>query len=293
LECNCVKNNRVGVYHYRKYLDRDGENGDNLATENNLESNRVDNVRHGWGPHDTGGEDVPGIVWGHSSSAGGMGGGFNRLEQGEGDLAFNVHVVPPDSNRTDLAHGNSWFDAAGSLLTTQAAIDSTIDIDWPNYNISVESDSAITDTSSANGICSYGAANCPDPPSPPSTSSALAGGPRKGRVPPREDLSTGLDSAAGLPERFALSVPRPNPSRGLVGVALEVPWWNTDRISLTIYDVAGRRVRTLADGTIVPGRHVVRWDRRDGSGDAVAAGIYVLRMKAGVRTETAKIVVLR
>jgi hypothetical protein len=62
---------------------------------------------------------------------------------------------------------------------------------------------------------------------------------------------------------------------------------------LTVYDAAGRVVRTLAEGRLPAGRHVVPWDGRDDHGSAVASGCYFLALDAGGGRETGKILVLR
>jgi hypothetical protein len=50
-------------------------------------------------------------------------------------------------------------------------------------------------------------------------------------------------------------------------------------VSLAVYDVQGRRVRTLVDGrTREAGRHETVWDGTDGSGRPVASGVYFARL---------------
>ena len=47
---------------------------------------------------------------------------------------------------------------------------------------------------------------------------------------------------------------------------------------MEIYDVRGRRVRTLVDEQMANGFHSVRWDSRNESGRQVAPGVYFVRM---------------
>jgi len=47
---------------------------------------------------------------------------------------------------------------------------------------------------------------------------------------------------------------------------------------LIIYDIAGRRVRTLAEGQAIQGRHEFQWDCRDLQGAPVASGVYFARL---------------
>jgi gingipain R len=65
------------------------------------------------------------------------------------------------------------------------------------------------------------------------------------------------------------------------------------RVSLNVYDVAGRRVRTLIDGAEEPGAHMLVWDGRDEAGNALQAGTYFCRLVAGDRTLAQRVVVLK
>jgi hypothetical protein len=49
-------------------------------------------------------------------------------------------------------------------------------------------------------------------------------------------------------------------------------------VHLAVYDVNGRRVRTLVDGPMVPGSFEVVWDGRSDGGAATAAGVYFVRL---------------
>jgi hypothetical protein len=60
-------------------------------------------------------------------------------------------------------------------------------------------------------------------------------------------------------------------------------------VRLEIFDVAGRRVRSLVQASQDAGRHEVTWDRRDGAGQSVARGIYVVRLVAGREDFTRKL----
>jgi flagellar hook assembly protein FlgD len=45
-------------------------------------------------------------------------------------------------------------------------------------------------------------------------------------------------------------------------------------VSLGVYDVAGRLVKTLLEADVAAGEHQVRWNGQDGSGCKVSAGMY-------------------
>jgi flagellar hook assembly protein FlgD len=62
------------------------------------------------------------------------------------------------------------------------------------------------------------------------------------------------------------------------------------RVKICIYDVAGRRVRTLADRVFPAGEQVLRWDGTDDGGTQVGRGVYFVRSSND--TGTGRIIVL-
>jgi flagellar hook assembly protein FlgD len=64
-------------------------------------------------------------------------------------------------------------------------------------------------------------------------------------------------------------------------------------VRVSVFDVAGRQIRTLEDRSVPAGWHAVQWDGRDASGRAVAAGIYFVRLRGDGVDETGKVTLLR
>jgi hypothetical protein len=86
---------------------------------------------------------------------------------------------------------------------------------------------------------------------------------------------------------------RPNPfSRG-TDITFEVH--STAPIRLEIFDLRGRKLRTLIDGAVYePGsRDTASWDGRTARGAPVPAGIYFCRLSADGRTESRKMTLAR
>ena len=104
--------------------------------------------------------------------------------------------------------------------------------------------------------------------------------------------------AAGVPggEAYAertcvLGPARPNPFNA--GTEVSYSLAQPALVSASVYDVAGRRVAVLLDAAWRgAGQHSLRWCGTDGSGRRVAAGVYFLRVVAGERTATTKMVLL-
>jgi hypothetical protein len=100
------------------------------------------------------------------------------------------------------------------------------------------------------------------------------------------------DSQVNAPPRvFALLPPWPNPFNANVTIAFELP--KTSVVELVIFDVTGRRVRSLASGTFPAGRHRLYWDGNDDHGHGHASGVYLLRLHAGKHIATQKILMVK
>ena len=98
------------------------------------------------------------------------------------------------------------------------------------------------------------------------------------------DAGTARDEAGGatglsaLPTEFALSQNHPNPFDRNTMIAFSLP--ERSRISLVVYDLVGREVRTLADGEWQPGRHSATLARTGADGGRLGAGVYFVRLNA-------------
>jgi hypothetical protein len=90
---------------------------------------------------------------------------------------------------------------------------------------------------------------------------------------------------------FALGQNRPNPFGADTRIRFALP--EPGRVSLSVYDVTGRRVRTLVDGPRPAGRHDVTWDGRTDSGERVSSGVYFYRLSSGGREAERKMIRLR
>ena len=88
----------------------------------------------------------------------------------------------------------------------------------------------------------------------------------------------------------ALGRPAPNPARVLAQLELTLAEPGSARVE--VFDLAGRRVRSLADGPFVAGTTPLEWDLADGSGRRVAAGVYLVRVMAEGAIVTRRLVVL-
>jgi len=96
-----------------------------------------------------------------------------------------------------------------------------------------------------------------------------------------------------VPATFALYPNVPNPFNPSTSIRYDVPAGG-GAVTLRIYDVAGRLVRTLVDSDrSTPGTHTAMWNGTDERGKEVATGIYFYRLTGGGFGETRKMVLLK
>jgi hypothetical protein len=93
-----------------------------------------------------------------------------------------------------------------------------------------------------------------------------------------QDRITGVERPVGVPSVFALSQNYPNPFNPSTTINYDIPF--ASRVIMTLFDVTGRRVRTLVDASMQAGYHAATWDGRNDGGDPVATGVYIYRIEA-------------
>jgi subtilisin family serine protease len=109
-------------------------------------------------------------------------------------------------------------------------------------------------------------------------------------------LAPSVDVPGGdLPPRFAAYHPAPSPFSSTSTLRFDLPaapegQWPVD---VSLYNIAGRRVRTLVHGELPPGRYGYPWDGRSDAGTSVSAGIYFVLISAGPNTARERIIYLR
>ncbi|MCK4512349.1 T9SS type A sorting domain-containing protein, partial [bacterium] len=110
---------------------------------------------------------------------------------------------------------------------------------------------------------------------------------------PSETVSVTLEQT-GIDEDLIASVSliRPNPFTTRTAIHYTVPA-NGAAVSLRLYDIRGRLVKTLVDRRHAGGAYEVAWDGRDSDGRTVSSGIYFARVSIGDWGETRKIAFVR
>jgi hypothetical protein len=101
---------------------------------------------------------------------------------------------------------------------------------------------------------------------------------------------------AGVSESHGIAVApwlraSPNPTSGPVSLRLSIPAGGP--VGTAIYDITGRLVRSLQDGPLEPGEHLLFWNGRADDGHVVPSGIYLARTATRGGNGSTRIAVLR
>jgi hypothetical protein len=106
------------------------------------------------------------------------------------------------------------------------------------------------------------------------------------------DVPEDQDQVEKVPSRTALFQNNPNPFNPMTTIKFDLA--RDSHVSLKIYDVAGRLVRSLANEQMAAGfgKQVV-WNGLDNSGNRVSSGVYFYRLVAADFTATKKMVVMK
>ncbi len=103
-------------------------------------------------------------------------------------------------------------------------------------------------------------------------------------------------SGADVPAaKLALLGDVPNPFNPTTEIRFVVPGaaGTSARVRLAIFDLAGRRVATLADGVLPSGYRTAAWNGTADDGTAVSSGVYFARVEANGETATRKVLLIR
>ena len=100
-----------------------------------------------------------------------------------------------------------------------------------------------------------------------------------------------LDDPAGPEIAAGISGIWPNPFRSNCNIRFETAAKGAAR--LEIFNLRGQKVRGLASGDLARGSHNLVWNGTDDSGQAVASGVYYLRLQTGDLRQTRKITIIK
>jgi hypothetical protein len=109
------------------------------------------------------------------------------------------------------------------------------------------------------------------------------------------DAQVGIREAAqwtsGQALQTRLEAVAPNPTRGRAVIRYSLA--SDGPVSLTVHDLTGRTVRTLAASSATHGAYSATWNGCDTRGARLAGGVYFVRLVAGGLRSTEKVLLTR
>ena len=104
-----------------------------------------------------------------------------------------------------------------------------------------------------------------------------------------EKISSGFKN---IPESFQIAQNYPNPFNPETQVRFELP--KSTRISLDIFDILGRKIKTLASNEYrKPGYYEIKWNGKNDQGRDVASGLYLLYLRTAEYKKAIKMILQR
>jgi hypothetical protein len=90
----------------------------------------------------------------------------------------------------------------------------------------------------------------------------------------------------GIVNNFILNQNYPNPFNPTTNISFDLP--EKSEVNITVYDVLGQKVVTLADEVKSAGRHIVQFDDKN-----LKSGVYICRMDIDNQVFTRKMILLK
>ena len=102
---------------------------------------------------------------------------------------------------------------------------------------------------------------------------------------------TAIEDEGAIPLQFTLRQNYPNPFNPSTIIQFAIP--NRQTVRLIVYDLLGRKIRTLVDDEVEAGRHTVTWDGKNELGQSVSSGLYLYRLHSDNFIQVRKMLLLR
>ena len=83
----------------------------------------------------------------------------------------------------------------------------------------------------------------------------------------------------------------PNPFNPTTTLRYDIP--EDGNVSILIYDMMGRQIRTLVNRNVSAGYHFIQWDGTNQSGSPVSAGVYIYILQSENYRSLKKMILLK
>jgi hypothetical protein len=94
-----------------------------------------------------------------------------------------------------------------------------------------------------------------------------------------------------MPHTFGLQAIYPNPFNARCKIKLTTV--GQEKVQLIVYNLAGRKVRSLINHSLTPGAHIITWDGTDVYNRMVASGVYFIHLIQGEFAASRRAVLVR
>ncbi len=100
-----------------------------------------------------------------------------------------------------------------------------------------------------------------------------------------------VDNTIAIPTHVELVGNYPNPFNPSTNIRFGLP--ATSEVTLQVFDIRGRLVRTLVSQSLAAGYHTVQWNGTDAQGQPMPAGVYLVRLKASGSDQSLKVLLVK
>ncbi|MCF8240617.1 MAG: T9SS type A sorting domain-containing protein [Melioribacteraceae bacterium] len=99
-------------------------------------------------------------------------------------------------------------------------------------------------------------------------------------------ISTTVDEINDVPSSYLLSQNYPNPFNPVTNISYHNP--EAGKVNITVFDILGRRIKTLIDEYVSPGKYELQFDAGE-----LSSGVYIYRITAGKFSASKKFVLMK
>ena len=137
-----------------------------------------------------------------------------------------------------------------------------------------------------------GIANLPGTSMDPELLNVVCEFPDEGNPVVVETNALSVDENLAIPSQFALHQNYPNPFNPSTQISFDIPE-GFEIVTLSVYNILGKKVNTLLNNALNPGKHSVEWNAKDSEGNPVASGIYFYELNTSSFTARKKMLLIR
>lgn len=216
--------------------------------------------------------------------------GYDTYLPGEGLLIYHVDDAVGTDNDNEWYPGHIW---GGHYLVALEQADNLYQLEkLQSYGDAADAYPGSTGATSFTGVTAPASTNYAGEATLVGVSNISASGPVM-HADLAVQLSADVEAVDGatLPAEITLGQNYPNPFNPRTRITFELP--TSSAVDLTVYDLLGKEVETLVNGTLPAGVHSYEWNAAGAEDTPLASGLYFYRLTTGDLSLTRKMVLLK